>query len=130
MGGDSAPIHWSSLACMDNFIASSIKHSHPSLDGNSNGHDTQMHVFCDASERAYGAVLYARSTAREGIIVRLACSKNRLAPVKKNNPSPSGASSCACGREDTAVLLPRDRAGHQECHIMDGCYGSSGLDTQ
>jgi hypothetical protein len=51
--------------------------------GTSNGHDTQMHVFCDASEIAYGAVLFARSTTREGIMVRLACSKNRLAPVKK-----------------------------------------------
>ena len=60
-----------------------IKHSHPSLDGNKNGHDTLIHVFCDASERAYGSVLYARSTAREGIIVRLAYSKNGLAPVKK-----------------------------------------------
>jgi len=51
--------------------------------GNSNGHDTQIHVICDASERAYGAVLYVRSSTREGIIVRLACNKNRLAPVKK-----------------------------------------------
>ena len=51
--------------------------------GTSNGSDTKAHVFCDASERAYGAVLYVRSTAREGIVIRLACSKNRLAPVKK-----------------------------------------------
>jgi hypothetical protein len=97
--------------------------------GISNGHNTHMHVFCDASERAYGGVFYARSTAREVIIVRLACSKNRLATVKKIT-SPSGASSCACGSEATAVLLPRDTAGHQECHIMDGCYGSFVLDTQ
>jgi hypothetical protein len=51
--------------------------------GISNAHDSQIHVFCDASERAYGAVLYVRSTTQEGVIVRLACSKNRLAPVKK-----------------------------------------------
>jgi hypothetical protein len=51
--------------------------------GTSTGHDTQIHVFCDASEKAYGAVLYLRSTSREAILVRLACSKNRLAPVKK-----------------------------------------------
>jgi hypothetical protein len=51
--------------------------------GTSNAHDSQIHVFCDAPERAYGAVLYVRSTTRDGTIVRLACSKNRLAPVKK-----------------------------------------------
>jgi hypothetical protein len=51
--------------------------------GTSHGHDSQTHAFCDASETPYGAVLYVRSTTREGIIVRLSCSKNRLASVKK-----------------------------------------------
>ena len=51
--------------------------------GTSNDHDIQIHVFCDASERAYGAALYVRSTTREGVIARPACIKNRLAPVKK-----------------------------------------------
>jgi hypothetical protein len=58
-------------------------HSLPRWMGISNVHDTQMHVFCDASERAYEAVLYARSTTHEGIVVRLACSKKNLVPVKK-----------------------------------------------
>jgi hypothetical protein len=51
--------------------------------GTSNGHDTKMHVFYEAAGRAYGAVLYVRSNTREGILFRLACSNNRLAPVKK-----------------------------------------------
>jgi hypothetical protein len=51
--------------------------------GSSNGHGTKALAFCDAFERAYGAVLYVRSTTRWGILVKLACSKNKLAPVKK-----------------------------------------------
>jgi hypothetical protein len=43
----------------------------------------QIHVFCDASERAYGAAVYIRSCMVEHDVVRLACSKNRLAPVKR-----------------------------------------------
>ena len=44
---------------------------------------SQTHVFCDASERAYGAALYLRSINDDHTIVRLVCSKNRLAPVKR-----------------------------------------------
>ena len=43
----------------------------------------QVHVFCDASERAYGAALYIRSTKDDQTLTRLACSKNRLALVKR-----------------------------------------------
>ncbi|KAJ4429280.1 hypothetical protein ANN_26283 [Periplaneta americana] len=43
----------------------------------------QLHVFCDASERAYGAIIYVRSTKDDCVSVSLACSKNRIAPVKK-----------------------------------------------
>ena len=45
--------------------------------------DFQVHVFCDASERAYGAALYVRSTKDNKTLTRLACSKNRLAPIKR-----------------------------------------------
>ncbi|XP_024893518.1 uncharacterized protein LOC112468531 [Temnothorax curvispinosus] len=46
--------------------------------------NVQLHGFCDASERAYGAVLYLRSTTFLGIhTVRLICSKTRVAPIKK-----------------------------------------------
>jgi len=41
--------------------------------------------FCDASESAYGAVLYIRSTHKTETLVRIVCSKNRLAPLKKIN---------------------------------------------
>ncbi|KAJ4430558.1 hypothetical protein ANN_19146 [Periplaneta americana] len=51
--------------------------------GTSERYIHQLHVFCDASERAYGAVIYVRSTKDDCVSVSLACSKNRLAPVKK-----------------------------------------------
>ena len=43
----------------------------------------QIHVFCDASERAYEVVLYIRSTHRMETLVRIVSSKSRLAPLKK-----------------------------------------------
>ncbi|XP_058449212.1 uncharacterized protein LOC131429180 [Malaya genurostris] len=46
--------------------------------------DTQFHVFCDASELAYGACIYARSTNKDGEIkVTLISSKSRVAPLKR-----------------------------------------------
>lgn len=45
--------------------------------------DVTIHVFCDASERAYGACLYARHTIDVTTGVNLICSRNKLAPVKK-----------------------------------------------
>ncbi|XP_015437138.1 PREDICTED: uncharacterized protein LOC107192408, partial [Dufourea novaeangliae] len=43
----------------------------------------QMHGFCDASEKAYGACIYMRSTDIHGNNhVSLVCSKSRVAPVK------------------------------------------------
>jgi hypothetical protein len=49
------------------------------------GH-SQVHMFRDASERAYGAALYIRSCMADNQVVHLACSKNRLAPVKVTLP--------------------------------------------
>lgn len=44
----------------------------------------QLHGFSDASERAFGAAIYIRSTNREGIvIVRLLCAKSKVAPTKR-----------------------------------------------
>ncbi|XP_017797085.1 PREDICTED: uncharacterized protein LOC108578295, partial [Habropoda laboriosa] len=43
----------------------------------------QLHGFCDASESAYGACIYIRSTNKEGKhAVHLLCAKSRVAPVK------------------------------------------------
>ena len=44
----------------------------------------EIHGFCDASEKAYGACLYMRTTEPSGDTkVRLLCSKSRVAPLKR-----------------------------------------------
>ena len=46
--------------------------------------EIQLHAFSDASERAYAAVVYLRSSYEDGrIVVRLASSKSRVAPLKR-----------------------------------------------
>ncbi|GBO31665.1 hypothetical protein AVEN_22673-1 [Araneus ventricosus] len=42
----------------------------------------EVHGFADASEKAYGAVVYLKSSAGERNCVRLLCSKSRVAPLK------------------------------------------------
>ncbi|XP_063994422.1 uncharacterized protein LOC135171779 [Diachasmimorpha longicaudata] len=45
--------------------------------------EIQLHGFCDASTKGYGACIYLRSTDVHGeTIVRLLCSKYRVAPIK------------------------------------------------
>jgi hypothetical protein len=45
---------------------------------------SQLHGFCDASEKTYGACLYLRSTDHRGrLSCKLLCSKSRVAPVRK-----------------------------------------------
>ncbi|XP_057334343.1 uncharacterized protein LOC130673372 [Microplitis mediator] len=44
--------------------------------------DIQLHGFCDASERAYEACMYTRSTDEDGhVLTHLVYSKSRVAPV-------------------------------------------------
>jgi hypothetical protein len=47
---------------------------------------SQVHVFCDVSERVYEAALYVRSCMVDRSVVRLACSKNRLAQSRLRFP--------------------------------------------
>jgi len=46
--------------------------------------NVQLHGFSEASECAYAAVLYVRSTYNDGqVVVRLVASKTRVAPIKR-----------------------------------------------
>lgn len=45
------------------------------------GTQQQIHVYCDASERAYGAVVYVRVIADNAWDARLLCSRSRVSPV-------------------------------------------------
>lgn len=49
-----------------------------------NYEELELHGFCNASERAYGACIYMRSSSKNGeVMSRLICSKSRVAPLKK-----------------------------------------------
>lgn len=50
--------------------------------GEEPGAEIQLHGFCDASERAYGACVYMRSVGRSKIQAHLLCAKSRVAPLK------------------------------------------------
>jgi ribonuclease HI len=50
--------------------------------------DVQVHVFCDASEVAYAAVVYVRSQRRTQVYTRFAASKMKVKPLKTNQTIP------------------------------------------
>ncbi|GFT65990.1 transposable element Tcb2 transposase [Trichonephila clavipes] len=43
--------------------------------------DVELHSFCDASKKAYGAAIYLKTKSRNGISVKLVTSKSRVAPL-------------------------------------------------
>ena len=43
----------------------------------------QLHVFCDASERAYGSVAYLRDDVDDVSPIKLMCAKTRVTPLPK-----------------------------------------------
>ncbi|XKL65471.1 hypothetical protein PGB90_008891 [Kerria lacca] len=45
----------------------------------------ELHGFADASEKAYGAVIYLRSSGEHHANVKLICSKSRVSPLKKQS---------------------------------------------
>ena len=45
----------------------------------------ELHLFCDASSLAYGAVVYFRVIVHDGVICRFVIAKPRLAPLKGNS---------------------------------------------
>ncbi|GBN92162.1 hypothetical protein AVEN_222192-1 [Araneus ventricosus] len=45
---------------------------------------TELHGFCDASEKAYGAAIYTRTVTSAGEVrVKLVASKSRVSPIKQ-----------------------------------------------
>ena len=53
------------------------------FDNCENPTNIQLHGFADASEKAFGAVIYVRAEIQNSICVRLLCSRSRVAPLKK-----------------------------------------------
>ena len=50
--------------------------------GPSDGCQFELHLFCDASEFAYGAVVYLKVVSTSGVFISLVLCKSRVAPLK------------------------------------------------
>ncbi|XP_046734983.1 uncharacterized protein LOC124404697 [Diprion similis] len=63
-----------------------MKISRHLFDGTEKPENMSLHVFCDASQKAYAAVVYIRSETVEGVTLRLVQAKSRVAPKKTTIP--------------------------------------------
>ncbi|XP_036343691.1 uncharacterized protein LOC118752950 [Rhagoletis pomonella] len=67
----------------------------------------QIHVFSDASEKAYGAAIYIRSELDEGRVqVRLLCAKSRVASLKRQTIPRLELCASVLGAQLTARVKP------------------------
>jgi len=58
----------------------------------------ELHVFCDASEKAYAACIYSRVHSRgEEILTNLVCAKSRVAPLKNESVQRLELVACVIG---------------------------------
>lgn len=69
--------HMTDMQCLNDFCV------RRRILGDDSDAEVQLHGFCDASERAYGACIYAQSVHRNGDAqAYLICAKSRVAPIK------------------------------------------------
>ena len=68
----------------DTALLSELKIKRVYQDGASKDYKRELHVFCDASESAYGVAVYLKSVGvgHEGVSVTLVVGKARVAPIK------------------------------------------------
>jgi hypothetical protein len=60
--------------------------------------EMELHVFCDASERAYATCIYSRVNSRGGtILTNLVCAKSRVAPLKNETVQRLELVACVLG---------------------------------
>ncbi|GBP95937.1 hypothetical protein EVAR_91071_1 [Eumeta japonica] len=72
----------------------------------------QFHKFVYASERAYGAAIYIRSTYKDKTIAtRLICSKSRVAPIKKQTQPRLELCAAVLGVELTSRVKVNESSG-------------------
>ncbi|GFW87006.1 integrase catalytic domain-containing protein [Trichonephila clavipes] len=100
---------WCSQVCLLNDLTLERKYFPYPLD---KGKDLQLHIFCDASPRAFGAVAYFRYvTANDDIYTSFITAKSRVSPLKKvieiqSNSDPSDWHHCS-ERENPADYVSR-----------------------